>query len=665
MKSWQIPTEDQEMTQSTARSGSMFYMTPDKKYLFKTILHPEVEVMMTILKPYFEHLSTNPKTFIVKIYGLFRISYGSNKTWVLIMGNTLPPGITIQEKYDLKGRKAKPGKSVDERGIISQAIYKDNEITRTLRLDEDQKARYIEQLEKDVAMLSKYDIMDYSLLVGIHKVTDEERSNSKRGHQRRVKSNQRTRSEKTRTGSVLVGTGDELDRGRSKDRLEKKEKYKVTSRDKEKNQDLVETVEGLSKGKKGKLDEKDDAIAEMDKKYARKSEERLKSKSKIEEKLEDNEKKSARKSEERMRSKVKIEDLREDKEKEKDKDKEGDPSSRKTSRKNSEERKKQTSRKQSEEREKKISRNPSEEKIKKISRKNSEKLVQPRSNPEEKKPLEDDNILNNNSSSNISKSKLPEADPSPKKAITDRHKKISSRTRLNSEVIAKTRRNDQDDEETKSKKKKSRKEQEATDEKDIYSAGGFRGVNPETQEEEIIFFGIIDNLTNYNINKKMANFFKNALWDDETLSTVPASFYASRFMAYMTKDLLGEAENEQLLPLKGSLDLNKIDKASLSPRPATERPKGSAYVVERRPRSGSGSIEDMREARLENLRESGRSEPPPVKQEILQQLDGKSEPARKGKKRTNPKHTRADSAGGRLTKQEVVSPRDNSPDEEN
>jgi hypothetical protein len=53
LQSWSMPDEEAELSQSTARSGSMFYSTPDKKYLFKTILHPEVQVMMTILRDYY------------------------------------------------------------------------------------------------------------------------------------------------------------------------------------------------------------------------------------------------------------------------------------------------------------------------------------------------------------------------------------------------------------------------------------------------------------------------------------------------------------------------------------------------------------------------------------------------------------------------------------
>jgi len=55
----------------------------------------------------------------------------------------------------------------------------------------------------------------------------------------------------------------------------------------------------------------------------------------------------------------------------------------------------------------------------------------------------------------------------------------------------------------------------------MYEYGGLQGCNPDTKKEEIIFIGIIDNLTTYSINKKMANFFKNALWDNDTFLHYP------------------------------------------------------------------------------------------------------------------------------------------------
>ena len=52
--------EQAELKQSIARSGSMFYRTPDEKYFFKTILHSEVSVMMDLLRDYHMVLSFPP-----------------------------------------------------------------------------------------------------------------------------------------------------------------------------------------------------------------------------------------------------------------------------------------------------------------------------------------------------------------------------------------------------------------------------------------------------------------------------------------------------------------------------------------------------------------------------------------------------------------------------
>jgi len=177
LESWAMSNEDSELSESTARSGSMFYTTDDRKYLFKTILHPEVKVMMEILQDYHKHLKDHPKSFIVRIYGLFRYMSGASKIWILIMGHIIPPTIPIEEKFDLKGRKPKPSKRSDRLSIndkLASVPQKDNEIDRVICFVDEHKDFYKRQLNDDKEMLKLHDIMDYSLLIGIHKVTEEE-----------------------------------------------------------------------------------------------------------------------------------------------------------------------------------------------------------------------------------------------------------------------------------------------------------------------------------------------------------------------------------------------------------------------------------------------------------------------------------------------------------
>jgi len=175
MESFFIP-EEAQVTGSTGKSGSLFYSTPDGNFFYKTLLHPEVGTMKAMLKQYYEHLITNKKSFIMKMYGLFRCSGAlTEKTWILIMGSVFPKGVKIHEKYDLKGRKPKPGKSHADRGVISQHVLKDNEINRRLYFeDDDDKAFFMNQLDDDVQLLKANNVMDYSLLIGIYKPDKKE-----------------------------------------------------------------------------------------------------------------------------------------------------------------------------------------------------------------------------------------------------------------------------------------------------------------------------------------------------------------------------------------------------------------------------------------------------------------------------------------------------------
>jgi hypothetical protein len=61
----------------------------------------------------------------------------------------------------------------------------------------------------------------------------------------------------------------------------------------------------------------------------------------------------------------------------------------------------------------------------------------------------------------------------------------------------------------------------------------FGGIASDSFGSEIYFVGIIDTLTSYNGKKKAANFFKNFLWRNATLSTVPAEYYGNRLFQFV------------------------------------------------------------------------------------------------------------------------------------
>ncbi|TKA75040.1 hypothetical protein B0A49_02187 [Cryomyces minteri] len=163
---------------SPGKSGSFFYFSRDYKYIIKTIHHAEHKFLRKILREYYNHVKANPNTLLSQFYGLHRVKipYG-RKIHFVIMNNLFPPHRDIHRTFDLKGSTI--GREFKEEDLEKnpRATLKDlNWLNRNLHLEfgPTKKQAFIEQMKRDVALLKRLKIMDYSLLVGIH---DLERGN--------------------------------------------------------------------------------------------------------------------------------------------------------------------------------------------------------------------------------------------------------------------------------------------------------------------------------------------------------------------------------------------------------------------------------------------------------------------------------------------------------
>ena len=157
---------------SPGKSGSFFYFSRDYKYIIKTIHHGEHKLLRKILKDYYAHVQENPNTLISQFYGLHRIKipYG-RKIHFVVMNNLFPPHRDIHQTFDLKGSTIGRDFKEEELEKNPRATLKDlNWLRRNyhLELGPIKKRIFIEQMTRDVALLKKLKIMDYSLLVGIH-----------------------------------------------------------------------------------------------------------------------------------------------------------------------------------------------------------------------------------------------------------------------------------------------------------------------------------------------------------------------------------------------------------------------------------------------------------------------------------------------------------------
>ncbi|KAI1274272.1 hypothetical protein F5Y07DRAFT_219874 [Xylaria sp. FL0933] len=157
---------------SPGKSGSFFYFSRDYKYIIKTIHHGEHKFLRKILKDYYNHVIDNPNTLLSQFYGLHRVKmpYGK-KIHFVVMNNLFPPHKDIHTTFDLKGSTI--GRDYKEEDLEKnpRATLKDlNWLRRKrhLELGLQKRQLFLQQLQRDVKLLQKLKIMDYSLLIGMH-----------------------------------------------------------------------------------------------------------------------------------------------------------------------------------------------------------------------------------------------------------------------------------------------------------------------------------------------------------------------------------------------------------------------------------------------------------------------------------------------------------------
>ncbi|CAH2292249.1 phosphatidylinositol 4-phosphate 5-kinase type-1 gamma isoform X2 [Pelobates cultripes] len=167
-------------------SGSVFYVTRDDEFIIKTVMHKEAEFLQKLLPGYYMNLNQNPRTLLPKFYGLYCVQSGGKNIRVVVMNNILPRVVRMHFKYDLKGSTYKRRASRKEREKRSPT-YKDLDFMQDapegLLLDTDTFSALVKTLQRDCLVLESFKIMDYSLLLGVHNMEQQERERQTEGAQ--------------------------------------------------------------------------------------------------------------------------------------------------------------------------------------------------------------------------------------------------------------------------------------------------------------------------------------------------------------------------------------------------------------------------------------------------------------------------------------------------
>ncbi|XP_067590410.1 phosphatidylinositol 4-phosphate 5-kinase type-1 gamma isoform X1 [Pseudorca crassidens] len=167
-------------------SGSLFYVTSDDEFIIKTVMHKEAEFLQKLLPGYYMNLNQNPRTLLPKFYGLYCVQSGGKNIRVVVMNNVLPRVVRMHLKFDLKGStyKRRASKKEKEKSIPT---YKDldfiQDMPEGLMLDADTFSALVKTLQRDCLVLESFKIMDYSLLLGVHNIDQQERERQAEGAQ--------------------------------------------------------------------------------------------------------------------------------------------------------------------------------------------------------------------------------------------------------------------------------------------------------------------------------------------------------------------------------------------------------------------------------------------------------------------------------------------------
>lgn len=144
--------------------------------MIKTVTDAEAVLLHSMMPGYQNHIRSVPNSLIVRYAGLFHFSVdGKFSKYFTVMASVFDPTCQIHETFDVKGslfhRKKKEGESIgkDEDWYASG---------HRLQVRPSLRAEMLAIHEADSAFLQSFQVMDYSLLVGVHNLQEEDAGGS-------------------------------------------------------------------------------------------------------------------------------------------------------------------------------------------------------------------------------------------------------------------------------------------------------------------------------------------------------------------------------------------------------------------------------------------------------------------------------------------------------
>ena len=167
--------------EGAGRSGSFFFFSYDNKFIIKTVSKDELKLFLEMLPAMADHYKRNPHSLIAKHFGAFTVKTDStNEVHLVLMENTLQ----LKNKdgldfiFDLKGslvdRKV-TGKTTSSTTLKDVNFLIATEASKKfIDLEDATRKKLLQVVNNDVKFLSGLGLMDYSLLLGIETLQNED-----------------------------------------------------------------------------------------------------------------------------------------------------------------------------------------------------------------------------------------------------------------------------------------------------------------------------------------------------------------------------------------------------------------------------------------------------------------------------------------------------------